>query len=124
MTEDGFEGHLESGIIKISSNEEIGFRPYQLMISSLVGCSGLVLRRVCEKMRMPIGSMEIEVLEVLRNEQEANRIDKIHIHFKLKGTNLVESKMPRVMELTKKNCSMVQSVEQSIQIIESYEIVL
>jgi len=124
MTEDGFEGQLESGIIKISGNEEKGFRPYQLMVSSLVGCSGLVLRRVCEKMRMPLDSLEIEVLEVLRNEQEENRIDKIHFHFKLKGSNLEESKMPRVMELTKKNCSMVQSVENSIQIIESYEIIL
>lgn len=124
MTEDGFECQLESGIIKISSNEEKGFRPYQLMVSSLVGCSGLVLRRVCEKMRMPLDSLEIEVLEVLRNEQEANRIEKIHFHFKLKGSNLEESKMPRVMELTKKNCSMVQSVEKSIQIIESYEIIL
>lgn len=124
MTEDGFEGKLESGVIKISSNEEKGFRPYQLMVSSLVGCSGLVLRRVCEKMRMPLESLEIEVLEVLRNEQEANRIDKIHIHFKMRGVNLEESKMPRIMELTKKNCSMVQSVEQSIQVIETYEIIL
>ena len=124
MTADGFEGHFESGLIKISSNEEKGFRPYQLMVSSLVGCSGLVLRRVCEKMRMPLESLEIEVLEVVRNEEEANRIDKVHIHFKLKGSTLMESKMPRVMELTKKNCSMVQSVEQSIQIFESYEIVL
>lgn len=124
MTADGFEGHFESGLIKISSNEEKGFRPYQLMVSSLVGCSGLVLRRVCEKMRMPLESLEIEVLEVVRNEEEANRIDKVHIHFKLKGSTLVESKMPRVMELTKKNCSMVQSVEKSIQVIESYEIFL
>lgn len=123
MTEDGFEASLESGNIKISGNEERGFRPYQLLISSLVGCSGLVLRKVCDKMRMPLESMEIEVREVIRNEKEANRVEKIHLHFKLKSTSLDESKMPRVMELTKKNCSMVQSVNASIHIEESYEII-
>jgi len=123
MTEDGFEASLESGNIKISGNEERGFRPYQLLVSSLVGCSGLVLRKVCDKMRMPLESMEIEVREVIRNEKEANRLEKIHLHFKLKSTSLDESKMPRVMELTKKNCSMVQSVNASILIEESYEII-
>ena len=123
MTEDGFEASLESGNIKISGNEERGFRPYQLLVSSLVGCSGLVLRKVCDKMRMPLESMEIEVREVIRNEKEANRLEKIHLHFILKSTSLDESKMPRVMELTKKNCSMVQSVHASILIEESYEII-
>jgi uncharacterized OsmC-like protein len=123
MTEDGFESSLESGNIKISGNEEKGFRPYQLLVSSLVGCSGLVLRKVCDKMRMPLESMEIEVREVIRNEKEANRLEKIHLHFKLKSTSLDERKMPRVMELTKKNCSMVQSVHASILIEESYEII-
>lgn len=123
MTEDGFEASLESGNIKISGNEERGFRPYQLLVSSLVGCSGLVLRKVCDKMRMPLESMEIEVREVVRNEKEANRLEKIHLHFILKSTSLDESKMPRVMELTKKNCSMVQSVNASILIEESYEII-
>ena len=123
MTEDGFEASLESGNIKISGNEQKGFRPYQLLVSSLVGCSGLVLRKVCDKMRMPLESMEIEVREVIRNEKEANRLEKIHLHFKLKSTSLDESKMPRVMELTKKNCSMVQSVNASILIEESYEII-
>ncbi len=123
MTEDGFEAQLESGNIKISSNEEKGFRPYQLMVASLVGCSGLVLRNICEKMRMPLESMEIEVHEVIRNEEEANRLEKIHLHFKLKSRHLDANKMPRVMALTKKNCSMVRSVETSIQVEESYEIV-
>lgn len=123
MTEDGFEAQLERGILKISSNEEKGFRPYQLMVASLVGCSGLVLKNICEKMRMPLESLEIEVHEVIRNEEEANRLEKIHLHFKLKSRHLDENKMTRVMELTKKNCSMVRSVEASIQVEESYEIV-
>lgn len=122
MTESGFETNLEFGKLTISGDETKGFRPYQLMVSSLVGCSGGVLRKVCEKMRMPVEEMEIDVLEVVRNPDEASRLEKVHIHFKLKGSNLDATKMDRAMALTKKNCSMVRSVDQSMEVIETFEI--
>lgn len=122
MTENGFESALDFGTLTISSDETKGFRPYQLLVSSLVGCSGGVLRKVCEKMRMPVEEMEIDVLEVIRNPEEASRLEKVHIHFKLKGSNLNSTKMERAMTLTKKNCSMVRSVDQSMEVIETFEI--
>lgn len=122
MTENGFETNLEFGTLTISSDETKGFRPYQLLVSSLVGCSGGVLRKVLEKMRMPVEEMEMDVLEVVRNSEEASRLEKVHIHFKLKGSNLDATKMDRAMALTKKNCSMVRSVDQSIEVIETFEI--
>lgn len=122
MTESGFETNLEFGKLTISGDETKGFRPYQLLVSSLVGCSGGVLRKVCEKMRMPVEEMEIDVLEVIRNPEEASRLEKVHIHFKLKGSNLDATKMDRAMALTKKNCSMVRSVDQSMEVIETFEI--
>ena len=122
MTEDGFETELDYGKLSISSDETKGFRPYQLMVSSLVGCSGGVLRKVCEKMRMPVEEMEITVLEVIRNPEEASRVEKVHIHFKLKGSQLKSNKLQKAMELTKKNCAMVRSVNQSIEVIETFEL--
>lgn len=122
MTESGFETNLEFGKLTISGDETKGFRPYQLLVSSLVGCSGGVLRKVLEKMRMPVEEMEIDVLEVVRNPEEASRLEKVHIHFKLKGSNLDATKMDRAMALTKKNCSMVRSVDQSMEVIETFEI--
>jgi uncharacterized OsmC-like protein len=122
MTENGFETNLEFGKLTISGDETKGFRPYQLLVSSLVGCSGGVLRKVLEKMRMPVEEMEIDVLEVVRNPEEASRLEKVHIHFKLKGSNLDATKMDRAMALTKKNCSMVRSVDQSMEVIETFEL--
>ena len=122
MTENGFETNLEFGKLTISGDESKGFRPYQLLVSSLVGCSGGVLRKVCEKMRMPVEEMEIEVVEVVRNPEEASRLEKVHIHFKLKGSNLDATKMDRAMALTKKNCSMVRSVDQSMEVMETFEL--
>ncbi|MGB3262153.1 OsmC family protein [Paenisporosarcina sp.] len=123
MTEHGLETELEFGKLTISGDETKGFRPYQLLVSSLVGCSGGVLRKVCEKMRMPIEDMEIEVLEVLRNPDEASRLEKVHIHFKLRGIQLEEAKVEKAMNLTKKNCSMVRSVDQSIEVVETFELI-
>ncbi|CEG23564.1 OsmC-like protein [Planococcus massiliensis] len=121
MNENGFTGKLPFGEIEISGNEQYGFRPYQLLVSSLAVCSGGVMRKVLEKMRMPADDIQIEVKEVVRVEDEADRVSKVHIHFTLQG-KIEESKMERVMELTRKNCSMVQSVKDSIEIIETYEL--
>lgn len=121
MNKNGFTGHLPFGELQISSNEEHGFRPYQLLISSLAVCSGGVMRKVLDKMRMPAEDIQIEVKEIVRNAQEADRVEKVHLHFVVTG-DIKEEKMPRILELTRKSCSMVQSVQDSIEIIETFEI--
>ena len=122
MTENGFETTTAFGQLTISGNEDYGFRPYQLLVSSVAVCSGGVLRNILEKMRMPAENVTIEVKEVHRNPEIANRVEKIHLHFIIQGQNIDESKMDKVFELTKKNCSMAQSVIDSIELVETYEI--
>ena len=122
MTENGFETTTEFGQLTISGNEDYGFRPYQLLVSSVAVCSGGVLRNILEKMRMPAENITIEVKEVHRNPEMANRVEKIHLHFIIQGQNIDESKMDKVFELTIKNCSMVQSIIDSIEVVETYEI--
>ncbi|MFJ7933246.1 OsmC family protein [Sporosarcina sp. NPDC096371] len=122
MTENGFETATAFGQLTISGNEEYGFRPYQLLVSSVAVCSGGVLRNILEKMRMPADNITIEVKEVRRNAEIANRVEKIHLHFIIEGQKIDEPKMEKAFELTMKNCSMVQSVIDSIEIIETYEI--
>lgn len=121
MNENGFTGHLPFGDLQISSNEEHGFRPYQLLVSSLAICSGGVMRKVFDKMRMSFEDIQIEVKEVVRNDEKAGRVEKVHLHFIITG-DIKEEKMPRILELTRKNCSMVQSVQDSIEVVETYEI--
>ncbi|ETP68962.1 osmotically inducible protein C [Planococcus glaciei CHR43] len=121
MNENGFTGTLPFGELLISGNEEYGYRPYQLLVSSLAVCSGGVMRKVLEKMRMPAEDIQIEVKDVVRIEEEVSRVSKVHLHFTLKG-DIDPAKMPRVMELTRKNCSMVRTMEHSIEINETYEV--
>ncbi|MCM3759078.1 OsmC family protein [Sporosarcina aquimarina] len=122
MTDHGFETETEFGKLEISSNEEKGFRPYQLMISSIAACTGGVMRKILEKKRMPAESIDIEVLEVIRSQDDASRLEKIHFHIKVKATGLTDEKMPKVLELTDKNCSMYQSVANCIDVRKTYEL--
>lgn len=122
MTENGFDTETPFGKLTISGNEAYGFRPYQLLVSSLAVCSGGVMRNILDKMRMPADNITIEVKEVSRNAEIANRVEKVHLHFVIEGQDIDASKMDRVFELTSKNCSMAQSVIDSIELVETYEI--
>ncbi|ARK24782.1 osmotically inducible protein C [Sporosarcina sp. P37] len=123
MTEHGFETETEFGKLHISSDEEKGFRPYQLMVASIAVCGGGVMRKILDKMRMPADDIAVDVKEVVRSQDDASRILKIHLHFTVIGSTIAEDKMPRVMELTEKNCSMLQSVIGCIDVVKTYEIV-
>lgn len=122
-TENGFETETSFGKLQISANDEYGFRPYQLLVSSIAVCSGGVLRKILERKRMPAKNISIEVKEVVRNEEIANRVEKIHLHFLIEREKIKDEQMEKIMHVTAKNCSMVQSVIDSIEIVETYEFV-
>lgn len=122
LKENGMRTELEYGSLDISGNEEYGFRPFQLMVASIVGCSGSVFRKILEKQQLKIEDVIITA-EVERNELEAGKIEKITLHYTVKGYRLNLEKLHRNLELSRKNCSMIRSVENSIEIKETLEII-
>ncbi|RYL88949.1 OsmC family peroxiredoxin [Sporolactobacillus sp. THM7-4] len=120
-TEHGFDTTTPFGTLQVSPDEQFGFRPYQLMVASVAVCSGTVMTKILKKKRLEVEDIQIDA-EAERNPKIADRIEKIHVHFKIKGEGL-EGKMDKIMELTRKNCSMVQSVIGSIEVTETYEII-
>lgn len=117
----GFITKTEFGELHVAGDEAFGFRPYQLMVASIAVCSGGVLRTILQKKRMDIEDITIKT-DVIRNEQEANRIEKMTIHFEIKGHNLNEGKIEKSLEIAKKHCSMYQSVKESIDVTETFSI--
>ena len=115
------QGDFEYGKIDISSKPDIGFRPVQLLISSLAGCSGGMLKKILVKKRINFDSIDIES-DLERNEEEANRVTKITLHYIVYGKNLDISKVQKSLELAVKNCAMVQSVKDAIEIVETIEV--
>lgn len=121
MNENGFQTKLGFDELQISPQEDHGFRPYQLFVSSIVGCSGGVLRKILQKMRIQVDDIHISA-QVQRNEEKANRIEKIHLTYMIYGENIPLGKVEKALKITRKNCSMIQSVADSINITEEVEI--
>jgi len=118
MNDNGFQTDAEYGKLLISSQGQYGFRPYELLVSSIVGCSGGTLRKVLEKMRLPFEDIKVSA-EVDRNPEEANRIEKIHLTFTIPSRDISKEKLEKAMAVTVKNCAMIQSVKDSMDITES-----
>lgn len=121
MKEVGFQTTTEYGELHVAGDEAYGYRPYQLMVASIAVCSGGVLRKILAKKRMQIEDMTIST-NVERNEAKANRIEKIHIHYTIKGQELNHNKIEQSIKLASKNCPMAQSVKDSIVIEETFEL--
>ncbi|MED1203932.1 OsmC family protein [Heyndrickxia acidicola] len=121
MQEVGFNIDLEYGNLSVSGNSDYGFRPFQLLIASIAGCSGGVLRAILEKKRINYKDIEIDA-EVEREEQEPKRIKKIALTFTISGEDLNEEILEKSVKVAMKNCSMAQSVKDSIEIIEQIKI--
>ncbi|MDQ0300811.1 putative OsmC-like protein [Salibacterium salarium] len=121
MQENGFSTETEYGTLQACGDEKYGFRPYQLLVSSIAVCSGGVLRKIMEKRRQTVHDMNITA-DVTRSSEGANEVQKIHLHFTINADNINETKMQKNMELTRKHCAMVQSVKGSIEVTESFEL--
>ncbi len=122
VKDDHINVEFESGTLTISGDETKGFRPFQLMLSSLVGCSILVYKRILQKQKVEYDEMTVEA-SVERSGDSINKIEKVYINFKLKGEHLKIEKLKKSLDVATKNCSMVQSVIDSIEVIETVEIV-
>lgn len=122
LKDSGMRIDLDYGELSISGNEDYGYRPFQLMVASIVGCSGSVFRKILEKQRTEVEDLTITA-DVERNPEEANRIESISLHYSIKGYHLNKEKLYKNLELSRKNCSMIRSVESSITIKESLEVV-
>ncbi|MFC4388864.1 OsmC family protein [Gracilibacillus marinus] len=122
LKEGGVRTKLAYGELDISGNEDYGYRPFQLMVASIVGCSASVFRKILEKKRIKIDDLKIEV-EVNRNPDQANRIESLHLNYIVKGYQLNNERLEKSLEIARKNCSMIRTIEDSVKITESLDII-
>ncbi len=113
---DRVRSDLAFGKLAISPSEKSGYRPYELFVSSLAGCSGSLLQTILQKKRQPYQRLEIKVSSV-RNPDYANRIEQLSltafVHTKEAFT---EQQAEKMADLVVKNCGMIQSIMQSIEV--------
>lgn len=113
---DHITGNLGFNPITISPTENKGYRPFELFVSSLVGCSGTILRNILTKRKYPFQKLEVEVSAV-RNPDQANRIEQLSFTAYVQSDEPLTPQLAEKMaELVIKNCGMIQSVIHSIDI--------
>ncbi|MFD1708315.1 OsmC family protein [Siminovitchia sediminis] len=113
---DHIKGDLGFGEIVISPCETKGYRPYELFVSSLAGCSGSLLRTILTKRRMSFEKIKIEVTAV-RNPDQANRVEQLSFSARVyTEVPFTTQQADKIAHLVVKNCGLIQSVLQSIDV--------
>ncbi|MBC1397179.1 OsmC family protein [Listeria welshimeri] len=115
-TENGFD----TGDLLID-DKMTAHTPADLMLMSIASCSAIVFRNILRKKRVDFTDLWVDAT-MERIPEEENRISAIHLHFKITGSHLNPHPLEKALKLTPKYCSMVRSVEKSIIVDESLEI--
>ena len=120
IKQDDIEGRFI--VWSISDWKENGYSPLQLLVSSIAGCSAIVFRTILEKKRITYDTFTIET-EIGRSEALSKPVESVHLHYKIKAQNITEEQLDKALQLAVKNCTIVQSVKDSIKVTETIELI-
>jgi len=99
-----------------------GFRPMEMLLVGLGGCSGIDMVNVLTKQKEPLNDIKIQIKANRKIDEIPPIFDVINIHFDLYG-DLNVQKVERALELTfDKYCSVSNILERSATIKFSYAI--
>ena len=100
---------------------ETAFRPMQLLLTSLGGCSAIDIINVLTRGRQRIDSFEMK-LTGDRVDGTPSPFTKMNVHFVIKG-KIKEQKLIKAIELAEtKYCSVYFSLNPEIDISYSYDL--
>jgi putative redox protein len=115
-------GISTDGAVK-AGGTEAGYKPTELLLFGVAGCTGIDVIRILTKMRQEVESMEIEVIGY-QNDDYPKPFHTVEIKLKVGGINLNPDKIKQAMELSEeKYCVVSQTIKEVGQIKCSFEIV-
>ncbi len=123
-----FEAESTSGQrVELDANPAIGgegkgFRPMEMLLIGLGGCSGIDMVNVLTKQKEPLDDIKINIKATRKDEEMPPIFDVINIHFDLYGALNIQ-KVERALALTfEKYCSVSNILGRSATINFSHEI--
>ncbi|NQX37573.1 putative redox protein [Pedobacter steynii] len=123
-----FEAENSGGhTVELDAKPEIGgegkgFRPMEMLLIGLGGCSGIDMVNVLNKQKEPLDDVKIKIKASRKTEEMPPIFDVIDIHFELYGALNVQ-KVERALALTfDKYCSVSNILGRSATINFSYTI--
>ncbi len=107
---------------KQAGGEEAGFKPTELVLFGIAGCTGIDVVRILEKQRQKLTSLVIEVTGH-QNNDFPKPFHTFEIKYIARGENLDEKKLAKAIELSESKYCMVSQTMQSVaQVNTSFEI--
>ncbi|MGF1925792.1 MAG: OsmC family protein [Bacteroidia bacterium] len=124
-----FEASNETGFtVELDAKAAIGgegkgFRPMEMMLVGLGGCSGIDMVNVLSKQKEPLEDIKIRIQATRKDEETPPIFDVIDIHFELAG-DLSSAKVERALKMTfDKYCSVANILGRSATLNFSYQII-
>jgi putative redox protein len=101
---------------------DLGPRPMEMLLMGTGGCSSYDVISILKKARQDVSACDV-VISSERADSEPKVFTKIHIHFKITGTNLKEKQVERAVSLSaEKYCSASIMLGAMAEISHDYEI--
>jgi putative redox protein len=101
---------------------DLGPRPMEMLLLGTGGCSSYDVVSILKKARQNVSACDV-VISSERADSEPKVFTKIHIHFKISGTNLKEKQVERAVSLSaEKYCSASIMLGATAEITHDYEI--
>lgn len=101
---------------------DAGIRPKELLLLSLIGCTGSDVASILNKMREPYTRFEVD-LDGEMTDQHPKVYSKIHITFKVWGEGIKESNLQKAIQLSSQTyCGVTAMLKSSVDITDSYVI--
>jgi putative redox protein len=96
--------------------------PMELIILGLIGCTGVDVASILERMREPLLGLEVSATYE-RSETHPKVYTKIHMTYSLRGSGLDEKKVRRAIDLSEnKYCSVSAMIGHTAEITHEYSI--
>ena len=120
VNESGNTVHLDAS--PAIGGENKGFRPMQLLLAALGGCSTIDIVNILRKQRQDVQDIRISVEGEREPGVEPSLWQTIHVQFTLTG-NLDAEKVGKAVDLSmKKLCSVAKTLEKTATITYDYTI--
>ena len=108
---------------KKAGGDESGYKPPELVLFGLAGCTGVDVVKILEKMRQELTGLEIQVTGH-QPEEYPKPYNKIEVKYIFRGKNLDKGKIEKAIDLSEnKYCMVSLSLMGVANISSSFEII-
>lgn len=107
---------------KQAGGNEDGFKPTELLLYGIAGCTGIDVVTILQKQRQELTGLEIEVV-AHQNENYPKPFHTVEVKYIARGKDLDPKKLAKAIELSEsKYCVVSQTVKSPAEVKTSYEI--